>query len=224
MDKGKTLNIATYILLLVGAFLAINYNFNIGAIYVIFIVSITVSVLIDKNIEFPLFQEGGWLKSILWGIGGYIFLTLISSLILQGIFAAQGAGFLQIINATLPVFANLPIFTGFTYVLFIGSIETICFIRLWEILSNVGKSNFKWGSFAMWLSIFIVAGLFAFYHSSAKNLNFISLLIVGIMMVVSLIITRITGDMRSALILHFSANFLAILSSFHALPAFIANL
>lgn len=218
MEKGQVLKVLSYVLLIIAAFLSINFSKDLGLIYAILITSIGFSVLIDKNIEFPLYREGGWISSFLWGIGGYVILTISSTIILQGIFAAQGAGFIQVLSSSLPAFANLPIFTVFSYAFFIGTIETVAFCRVWELIANFGKSDFKVGNGMAWLSLIITLSIFAIFHATAKNLNWIALLIVGLMMGISILLTWKTKDMRAAVILHIIANFIAILFTFNLLP------
>jgi len=224
MDNGKTLKILSYILLLIGAFLSINYSKDLGLIYAVLTVSIAVSVLIDKNIEYPLYKEDGWLKSILWGIGGYIILALVSTLILQGIFAAQGGSFIQVLSSSIPIFANSGILTAFSYVFFVGTIETVALLRINELINNGTKSNFKWGNPRVWFAMILTLGFFAILHATSKDMNLISLLIVGIMMGISIIVTLISKDMRAAIFIHWIANGLAVLFSFHVIPDSILSM
>ena len=224
MDKGKIINIVSYIVLFIGAFLAINYNQTLGLIYIGLTMTIVVSVLIDKKIEYPLFQEGKWVESILWGIGGYIALALSSTLILQGIFSAQGGSFIQVLSSSIPIFANSSILTAFSYVLFVGTIETVAFLRLNELINNGTKSDFKWGNPRVWFAIILTLGFFAIMHATAKDLNWIALLIVGLMMLISILVTLKTKNMFAGLVIHYIANGLAILFTFNVLPSSLMSM
>lgn len=218
MNKGKVLQVLSYAMLIIAAFLSLNFSKDLGLIYTVLIVSIALSALIDKNIEFPLYREDGWLKALAYGIGGYILLALTSTLILQGFFSAQGLGFIKVITSSIPVFATSNIFIFFSYVIFIGTIETVAFLRLNELFGNLAKSDFKLLSISTWFVLILTCSIFAIFHATAKGLNFISLLIVGIMMAISILITLLTKDMRAAIILHWVANGLAILFTFKLLP------
>jgi len=220
MTKDQVIQ-GAYVLSIAAAFFAINFSLNLGLIYAVFILGIALSAIFDKNIQFPVYRKDGWLKSILWGIGGYVIFTLLITLFLQGVLHIQG-GFMDVINSSIPPLAHLAIFTWLSFGVFIPIVESIAFPRLFEVIGDTAKSDFKFSSASTWFAIILTSFLFAIFHLASKGLtNYYALIIVGLMMVWSLVLVLITKDMRAALFFHVIANTLAILSRFEALPSFL---
>lgn len=212
--KEIVFTISTYILLL---FVATNVNITLGQTYLHFALGSLALLIIgitifDKNLHIT-FQkkQGGDLQALAWGIGGWVILLIISSLVLKITSTSETvSSIIRLLGATTPALADSKFANFFTFGVLIAFIETNLWARGYEFICDlfnirIDKEGLK--KPIVWIIILALSFVFAVFHITSKGItNFSSLTIVFIMMAISLIMVTIFEETREAIYLHISAN------------------
>ncbi len=212
------LTIITFMWLL---FVATNVNIQLGTTYLQFAVGSLILLIIgitifDKTLTISWQKKpGGTFKAILWGIGGWIVLLIVSILALRFISPAHAniTAVIGLMGATTPALATSKIANLITFGFAIAFIETQLWARLMEFFGDVfhitiNKQSLK--RIALLFLIGILSLAFLIFHLTAKGItNAPALVIVFIMMAISLTMVAIFGETRQAVYMHIAANTVA---------------
>ncbi len=216
--KEITLTIITFMWLL---FVATNVNITLGQTYLHFTVGSLILLIIgitifDKTLTITWQKKpGGTFKAILWGLGGWIVLLIVSILALRFIDPANAnlAAVMGLMGATTPALATSKIANLLTFGVAIAYIETQLWARLLEFFADLFHITITKQSLRKIGVLFIIGLLslaFVFFHLTAKGItNTSSLAVVFVMMAISLIMITIFGETREAAFMHIWANTVA---------------
>lgn len=200
-------------------FVLTNANINLGnaylwAIAISFILLIVNVLIFDKQVRVTYQKNpGGHLEAFFAGTIGWV-LVLISSFLIMKFVEPSNATFYSIIKsfgAANPAFSASKIVNWLTVSFAIGYGETQLFARLLEFISDklnipINRQNIMRAKFI--ITSIILAIVFAIFHATAKGVQATaSLILVGIMMMISLImIAYFNGETRQAVWLHVISN------------------
>jgi len=203
-------------------FVTTNSNQSLGNTYLLFLggaigLYFATKLVFDKKLDVTVKKnDTSNLQEFLYGGMGWVVLMVASYFMLK--FAdpsrASIGTIFNSLNAANPIFSNSVIINFIVIAFFIPFTETVLWGRGVEFvgdligikINNQGKNTLKF------IAIIVIpfAALFAIFHATSKGLSGSSLLIVGIMMVITIyLIAMRGGDMRSAIALHVFANAIA---------------
>jgi hypothetical protein len=203
-------------------FAATNVNTQLGTIYSAFALASGILLVIgiaifDKSIHIT-FQKspGGTLQAIFVGFMGWIALMVASVAVLKiaDPTSASLGSVLSLLGATTPALSTSVVANFITFGIVIAFIETQLWARGLEFVADVfniplEKKGITKVFTALMVLIIILAIVFILFHLTSKNLSGPSLIIVGIMMVVSMIMVVWFGETRQAVWTHIISNSVA---------------
>lgn len=203
-------------------FTSVNVNVTLGQTYVGFALAslgllIVGAAVFDKKVRITFQkQKGGTLKAIFYGFVGYVVLLVASVLVLR-IFDPQNATFgsiIQLLGAATPVLAQSKIANFITFAFAIPFIETSLWARGLEFVCDLFKIPIEKKGLtrvftALVFVILLLALAFLAFHLTAKLVSpnaLGTIIIVGVMMIISLCMVVIFGETRQAIWTHIWAN------------------
>ncbi len=216
--KEITITIVTFIWLL---FVATNVNITLGQTYLHFTVGSLILLVIgitifDKTLTISWQQKpGGTFKAILWGLGGWIVLLIVSIVVLRFIDPASAnfASLMGLMGATTPALATSKIANLLTFGIAIAFIETQLWARMLEFftdLFHITLTKRSLRKIGVLLIILLLSLAFLFFHLTAKGItNTSALVVVFVMMAISMTMVVIFGETRQAVFMHIWANTVA---------------
>ena len=163
------------------------------------------------KIDLPLINPNrSWISAITIAVIGYIVVIYGGNLavkLLSGIPISDTLGLLQ---ASTPIFSNSKIINFLAFGFAIAIVETFTiFVASYDLLASMFKVEISiknLTSIKHWLIISGLTLLFITLHATAKQLDQASLVIVGMMGLVSILIVTITKEARTSIMLHILLN------------------
>lgn len=194
-------------------FAATNVNYQLGIIFVAFMIASGLFILMDPKRTIPLRKENQTFLGSLIGAGlGYAVLILVSTtLIIPGV-----DKLIALLSSTTPVLATSVLANNLIFILAVPFAESLLFFAVIpDVFSNIIKVDVNRRNLLnikMWLMFFVIATMFSFYHLTSKGIgSYSSLVVVWFMAIVSLVLVAYNESYESALYLHILANGVAIL-------------
>lgn len=202
-------------------FIATNVNSNLGlvmlwALGISFFLLLINILIFDKSVRVTFQKEKGkWLEAIFSGLVGYG-IVLIASYVIFNVWGDKQSLYsvMKSFGATNPAFANSVIINFIALGFLIPFAETNLFSRLLEWIADMFNIPINKDNMFNIKTLFLIISLgilFAIFHTTAKGVgSTASLILVGVMMVVSLFLIILKdGETRSAIFLHIFANGIA---------------
>lgn len=210
------------IIVFLGLFLFTNFEKTVGNLIILMGIGAWALYISDKNRLIEI-QKNQISKSLLYGIGAYIFFIFTASII--GTFAKSFLANLNInllsINSIIETFSETQLALQGNAILqfiaigfLIALVETVLFFgpgqEFLMDLFNIKQLNF---SISMYAIILIMASIFTYFHLTAKGVqNTESLVLVFYFAVLSMVLTILTKELLPAIFLHIFANSISSLS------------
>lgn len=218
-------------------FLILNFDPNMGQVFLLFGLSAGMLYLYDKvmtgRIDFPIerYPEKR-LEAVIWAIGAFVILIIITSALkLAGItgFEAVIVFFAQYV----PFFAQYsPALSGNPWLIFLGwgllipVTETIFFSRAFEGFLDIFNVRPDIRNAKVWAAILLTSALFSLFHLSAKGVvNNPALIMTFIFGMITWFIVVVRKQLLEGLLFHVIANSVAIIATLNLLsvsPFFLA--
>lgn len=170
-EKGLTILLGVILL-----FLLINFNRELGLIYIGMLIVDYMIIDSMRTLRFPMEKDTSRLMDILYGVAAYLTFTIISSFTMsaidpQAIFGGI-LGALQKLAATTPILSSSPILTFIGWGIIIPIIETRFFFgRLMEIIAEKTKTTISLLDVKSWFVFILVSAVFALFHISARAIT-----------------------------------------------------
>lgn len=213
------------ILFVLGALLMwiiVNYNMQLGIIFLFMLVLTFLFHTSDKNVSFPFDRDGKWARATMIALGAYIVFIIVSTIIIQLVpidlqsTVVSPQGVIDLVAITIPEidFTNIMLFVG------------------WAIIIPITESWFFFGPVVErildtkrvhWLLAGIsIATIFMLFHLTAKSvIDNSALLVTFIFGMISYLLVIMTKDLKSAVLFHVISNSVAILSTMGLLSTFL---
>jgi len=193
-------------------FLLLNFNFQLGTVYLFFLSFSFILFLTDKEktIKLERRTDNRW-QALFVGVGSYVIFLIVMNIITTKFFGQSFA-----LNDMAKLFAQFttPAFTGNKYLailawgFLIPLIETKTFFgRVYEEICDAFKANPYKITTITFLAIAGIIALFVSFHSTSFGIgNTIGLISVGVFALFSMGLVLIFKELKQATIFHITAN------------------
>lgn len=206
------------VLLVSFVFLALNFNRDVGFLFLLLLLTDYVFFDLDNKVEFP-FE-----RTATGRIAAFVFATiliagfLLTATVLLSVLS-ETQSVTTLLSTTTPPLADSAILTFLTWAVLIPFVETRFFFgRLQEVILDFVRSRniptskqFTLTSPGTWIAAFIIAGLFMILHLAAKGVtNTSALALTFLFGLVSFYVTLWFQQTRENVLFHIGTNSLAV--------------
>lgn len=194
-------------------FAATNVNYQLGIIFVVFMVASAVFILMDSKRTLPFRKDSQSIFGSILSAGlGYVALILTSTtLIIPGI-----NNLILLLSSTTPVLATSVLANNLIFILAVPIAESMLFFAvipdLFSNITNIQVNRRNLLNLKLWIMFFVIATAFSFFHLTAKGLTaFDSLVVVWFMAIISLFLVAWNESYESAIWFHIICNGVSLL-------------
>ena len=206
------------------AFMAVTFNQTLALIYGLMLTIILVFYAIRKEWGGRLLvnsNPNNTIPAIAMAIGSlfiFVFIVVILTTLFQSTFKVPPTVqtfFKHQFASTAPILAHSQLLTFLAWGIMIPILETRFFGLLYEFVAKQTSTNiYNLRTLRTWALIFLIAGLFTWFHIQAKGLvDIVAWMITFVFGVVTCVLISLTREFETATYLHIFNNSITILKN-----------